>query len=84
MRIACASIYDAQDPSAFGGRVYESLQSIKRRVDSMYFLGPLNTGAYKPILRVKKNTIDAYSVGPTFPSEIDCRFAAMRVSFRSD
>ena len=53
MRIACASIYDAQDPAAFGGRVYESLQSIKRRVNSMYFLGPLNTGAYGPIVRVK-------------------------------
>ena len=53
MRIACASIYDAQDPAAFGGRVYESLQSIRRRVDRLYFLGPLNTGAYKPILRVK-------------------------------
>jgi glycosyltransferase involved in cell wall biosynthesis len=53
IRVACASIYDAQDPSAFGGRVYESLQSIKRRVDSMCFLGPLNTGAYGPLLRVK-------------------------------
>jgi Glycosyltransferase Family 4 len=53
MRIACASIYDAQDPAAFGGRVYESLQSIKRRVDRLYFLGPLNTGAYKPMLRIK-------------------------------
>jgi glycosyltransferase involved in cell wall biosynthesis len=53
MRVACTSVYDAQDPTAFGGRVYEALQSIKRRVSSMYFLGPLSTTALAPLLRVK-------------------------------
>lgn len=54
MKIACTSIYDARDPTAYGGRVYEPLQSIKRRADSMHFLGPLSAGRVAPLLRLKK------------------------------
>jgi hypothetical protein len=62
MKVACATIYDAQDPTAYDGRYYEQLQSIKRRIDSMYFLGPLrfrnlfralSTAGLVPFLRLK-------------------------------
>jgi glycosyltransferase involved in cell wall biosynthesis len=39
---------------AFGGRVYQPLQSIKRHVESMYFFGPLSVPVVvAPILRIK-------------------------------
>jgi glycosyltransferase involved in cell wall biosynthesis len=42
MKIACTTIYDAQDPATFQGRIYDCLQLIRRSVDSMFFLGPLS------------------------------------------
>jgi glycosyltransferase involved in cell wall biosynthesis len=54
LKVACASTYDAQDPNVFGGRVYESVQSIKHRAERMYFLGPLSSGVVGPLLRAKQ------------------------------
>jgi glycosyltransferase involved in cell wall biosynthesis len=54
MRIACTTLYDAQDPAAFQGRVYGALQAIKRRVENVDFLGPMKTpDPIKLLTRVK-------------------------------
>jgi hypothetical protein len=54
MKLTCVSIYDAQDPSAFGGRCYHSLRAIRELADELQFVGPLEDRKIASILRAKR------------------------------
>lgn len=57
IKLACATVYDAKDSRAFGGRTYYHLQAVASQVQTMHFLGPLSRVMFQETIAIGKRKI---------------------------